>query len=463
MVNATNFSGVGSGIDFGVITDAIIAARSRPLRQLTTKQSELRGRADALRQLNTKLIAFKEATSVLTDRTIATGKSTSSSATTVANATASDTAAVGTINLQVVRLASKLTQASRSYTSAQATVLADGATSATFELRKGGASSGTAITIDSTNNTLTGLRDAINGAKAGITASIIDLTGDGSQQQLVLTSAETGAAGRVELVETTSTGTAASINLRTLNPNSGLTSDLNASLKINGLEITRSSNTVSDAVTGVTLNLQSTGSTDITISNNSATLRSKIDSFVGTFNDLQEFINSQFKADAQGKPTGILASDSILRTVQAELRNAVDAAAPTSGGTFSQFSQIGISRNKEGKLAIDQTLFTDKLRNALSDVQALFSGAAEGNSGLANSIDKIGSGLSDNVTSTISGFDASVTRIDKSIAAQQARLNALRTSLSRQFAIADAAIGQLNGQNTALSNVLKSLEPSTKS
>ena len=454
-----SFSGIGSTIDFSLITDSIINARSRPINLLTARKSDYQGRSDALKQLNAKLIALKDSVSALTDRTVGSGRVASSTDSAIVTATATSAAASNTLGIQVVRLATSLSEASRSYASTESAVLAGSATAAVFELRKGGAATGTPITIDSTNNSLAGLRDTINAAGVGITATIVDVSGDGTGNQLVLNSTETGAAGRIELVETTSTGTGADLNLRSLNPPGGSFADLDSQIKINGLTIARPTNTISDAVSGVTFSLKGAGTSSVTVSSDAGALKSKIAAFVDAFNAVQDFIATQLKPDANGKPTGILANDLTLRVAQQGLRSIVSATSGQNGGAFANLLQIGISRDDTGKLKIDQDTLNDKLKTSFSDVKALFAGSTENETGLATGLLAISDDLSDSALSAISGFKTSIERIDKSIADQQVRLAALRESLTRQFSIADAAIGQLNGQGTTLTGILKSLEP----
>ncbi len=178
-----NFTGLGSNIDFNLIRDSIVAAKMGPVLQLQQRGAVLTSRSDALKQLNGLLATLTNAAEGLTDRTLGSDRSASSSDASIVTATATTAASVGSFSLTVGRLATSLTQASTSLPSVSSPVLAGGAISATFELRMGGASSGTPITIDSTNNSLTGLRDAINNAHTGVTASIVDLAGDGTQNQ----------------------------------------------------------------------------------------------------------------------------------------------------------------------------------------------------------------------------------------------------------------------------------------
>jgi flagellar hook-associated protein 2 len=465
MPNFSNLSGLGSSLDFGALRDAILGERSRPLTKLQQKSADYTKRSNALKDLNSLLATLTSAANDLTDRELGNGRRTESSAATTVSATATATASTGTFNITVTRLATSLTQASRVYAAKTSAVLAGAATSATFELRKGGASSGTEITIDSTNNTLEGLRDEINKANAGVTASIVDVDGSGTQYKLALTSTETGAAGRVQLVETTSTGTEADLNLASTNP-PGATTDfsaLDAQLTINGLTITRASNTISDAITGVTLNLKASGSASVTVSTNTAEISGKVSAFIEAYNAAQDFIANQYKKDDKGRPTGVLANDPTLRTAQEQLRSALRANSTTNGGALTNLTELGIGRDEDDKLKLDTAVLNDKLTNSLGDVKALLAGKTTSDKGLFHTIHDTYDKLSDNITgvvqTAIDGYQTSIKNLDKSIADQLDRLGRLRESLTRQFAIMDAAIGQLNGQSTSLTSILKALDP----
>jgi flagellar hook-associated protein 2 len=459
MASIASFSGLGSGIDFSQLTEAILAEKSRPISQLQSRTTQLGKTNDAFKQLNAKLATLTEAANALTKKDLGTGRLASSSATDKVIPSASTSAATGTYNFSITRLATSLSQASRFYTSANDAVLAGGATSATFELRLGAATTGTAITINSANNSLQGLRDAINAANAGVSATIVDTDGTGTQNKLVLNSTATGAAGRVQLVETSATGTAADLGITSLNP-PGATNDfsaLDALFTVNGLTLTRSSNSVSDVVTGITFNLIDNGSSTIKVTANTGELESKIKAFVNAYNDVQDFIGAQYAKDSTGKPGGLLAGDPTLRTVQAQLRTTLGSSFADNGGTLSNLTQIGIGRDQNGKLTLDSAVLSQALTNSFSDTRALFSGLSASNTGLANKFHNAFKNLSDDVTgvvrNAITGNENSVKALNKSIGEQLARISTLRQSLSRQFAAADAAISQLNSQGTALTNI----------
>ena len=454
-----SFSGLGSGIDFSQLTDSIVAEKSRPISQLQSRGTQITKTNDAFKQLNAKLATLTEAVNTLTSKELGKGRQASSSATNTVIPTATATAATGTFNVDVTRLATNFSQSSRVYASGNDAVLAGAATTATFELRLGDAVTGTAITITSANNSVTGLRDAINAANAGVTATIVDIDGSGTQNKLVLNSTATGAARRVQLVETTATGTEADLTLTALNPPGATNnfSDLDALFTVNGLGLTRASNTVSDAVTGLTFNLLSSGTSTIKVTANTGELENKIKAFVAAYNDVQDFIAGQYTKDAAGRPGGVLAGDATLRSIQSQLRNTVGSSFAENGGTLSNLTQVGIGRDTNGKLTVDNTVLTQSLSSSFTDTRALFSGSSSSNTGLANKFYSTFKGLSDDVTgvvkNAITGNENSIKALNKSIADQLARLSSLRQSLTRQFAAADAAINQLNSQGTSLTNL----------
>jgi flagellar hook-associated protein 2 len=458
-----SFSSVGSGIDFGTIRDAILTQRGRPIAQMQGKANKYNNRIESLKQLNAALAALTTASEALTNRQLGTGRNAVTGDATVVTASATAEANLGNFDLNVTRIATSLTQTSRAYTSKTEPVLAGAATSATFELRKGGAASGVAITVDSTNNTLEGLRDAINkAADAGVTASIVDVTGDGTQQKIVLSSKETGASGRVELVETTATGTGADLNLSSINPPDGDFTKLDASFSINGLTLTRSKNEVTNAVSGISFTLKKAGTAAISITQSSDT-ENKLRGFINAYNAVQEFVSNQYKKDSKSRPTGVLAGDATLRNVQQQLRSVVGAISGDNGGSLNALSQIGVTVSNDGSLTIDSTVFNDRLKTDSESVRALLFGKTESEKGLFQAIHSASKGLSDSVTGSvqtaISGYETSIKNLNEIIASRTENLSRLRDSLTKQFSVADSAIGQLNGQGTALTSIIKSLEP----
>lgn len=463
MASEVTFSGLGSGIDFDVVRDAILASKSRPITLLQGKVNNYSGRIGAFKDLNAAIAALATASDALTNRDLGFGRATNTSDALIATATADAKTTIGQYNLSISRLATSFTQNSRSYASEDTAVLAGGATTATFELRKGGSPTGVAITIDSTNDSLAGLRDAINQADAGITATIVDIDGTGTSNQLVLTSDETGATGRVEIFETTSTGTLADLSLTNLNPPDSDFSKLDASLSINNLNITRSSNTISDAVTGLNLSLKQTGDVNITVSQ-STDIENKLRAFVNAYNAVQDLFGAQYAKDENNRPTGVLAGEATFKFIQRQIAGLVRTEAPNNGGSLTGLSALGITADKTGKLTLDTTVLNERLTANTDDVRSLLFGATDSDTGVFQSIqtivDSIGDEVSGTIQTAIKGYESSIENLNKSINNRLDYISRLRESLTRQFAAADAAIGQLNGQGSALTSIINSLNTS---
>ena len=460
MGNSIGFSGLGSGIDFDLIRNAIISSRSRSVSLLQNKINDYSGRIDALKTLNTGLAGLISTSEALVNRDLGFERSTTTSDATIATASAEANTAVGTYDLDITRLASNLTQTSRSYASEDDTVLVGASTTATFELRLGGASEGTEITIDENNNTLAGLRDAINAADAGVNATIIDVTGDGTGNQLVLTSEETGSAGRVELVETSATGTEADLAITSVNPVSGDFSELDAQFSINGLDITRGSNVVDDAVSGVTLTLKETGSTTVSVVEGTD-IQNRLLNFINQYNKIQDFVEEQYATDDIGRPTGALAGDTTFRSVQQQLRNTLRTVSEDNGGALTTLADIGVNVLEDGRLELDAAVLNERLDANPSDVQALLYGATENDTGIFHAFETTANALGDDITGSvqvaIDGYQTSIESTNATIESRLQYIEQLNQSLIRQFAAADAAIGQLNGQGAALNGIIDSL------
>jgi flagellar hook-associated protein 2 len=408
----------------------------------------------------------------LTDRTLGTGKIASSTNVNALTVTSGAGVGLGNTNVNVIRPATQYTEASQGYAATTTPILNNDAVTGaplptTFVLRKGGTTDLSTFTIDATNNSLVGLKDKINSEAAannlGVSASIVF---NGTQQQLILTSTQTGTAERIQLVETPPVPEAqTALALNTLN--AGVTpgdySVLDASLTVNNLPITRSSNTISDVVPGLTLNIKGAGSSTVQVINNTGPFTDKVSNFVDAYNAVQDFVAAQYKAGEDGRPGGALVGDPTLRSVQQQLRGALQAVSADNGGAFRNLTDVGFGRDDAGKITFDKAIFDQKLTSSFNDVQALFSGQTTSQKGLANSILALTETLSDSVSgsvaSAIKGFTTSIANIDKSLADYNYRLDALRESLTRQFAEVDAAINQMNGQGKSLTSIIDSLKP----
>ena len=242
---------------------------------------------------------------------------------------------------------------------------------ATFT-QDGTAASGT-VTIDSTNNSLQGIRDAINAADIGISASIVN-DGSGSPYRLLLQSSSTGASHSMNI---SVSGDPALAGLLSYDPSgtqelTQLTAAQSAQLSVNGLNLTSGSNTVSDAIQGVTFNLAKIGGTTVTIGQDGSGARSAVQAFVTAYNSLVSTISQVASYNPATKQGGPLLGDSALQMIQAQIRNILGAAIPGSTGGLSTLAQIGISFQQDGTLALNASQLQAALSGGASNVARLF-------------------------------------------------------------------------------------------
>jgi flagellar hook-associated protein 2 len=237
--------------------------------------------------------------------------------------------------------------------------------------------SATTITTGSGVDTLTDLKNSINDAGLGVTASIIT---DASGARLAITSNSSGSAGNF-----TVSSSGGSFDFTQAEAGS------NASLTVNGISISSASNTVTGVISGVTLNLQSASpgtQVTLTVSPDTSSASTAIKQFVTDYNTLIKAVNAQFTYTS-GSGQGVLAQDSTVRTLQTDLLGALDYTSTSGSGssaTTTSLASMGITVNSDGTLSVDSSTLNSALQNNYSEVQNFFQGSAL--NGFANSMDQ---------------------------------------------------------------------------
>ncbi|HET7158187.1 MAG TPA: flagellar filament capping protein FliD, partial [Burkholderiales bacterium] len=237
-------------------------------------------------------------------------------------------------------------------------------------------------------NSLTGIRDAINAAKAGVTAGIVN---DGTGYRLTIASTSTGVANaiRITVVDDDATHTDTSgvsqlaFDARTLSGVTNLTQTVaatNALVVIDGISVSKATNTITDAIEGLTINLlkTNTGSTTtLSAVRDTAGIQASVQSFVKAYNDLLKTITDLTKVDTETKKGSMLTGDATVRDVQNQIRAAFNKALPAAAGGLTSLSDIGITFQKDGTLKLDATKLTAVLNDATKDVSTLFAAVAK--------------------------------------------------------------------------------------
>lgn len=374
-VNLTN-----SALDVGSIVENLIYIERAPVRNMESQVSTLQSKITAYRSLNTKLstladkvntLLFGETEAPLTtpysyserlsESIFARCKVTSSDDDTI-TATASNAMIAGEYSISVSTLAQAKSMASSGFADLTSASLGTG----TFIITTG-TNDPVTLTINSTNNTLTGLRDAINNADAGVTASIIN-DGSATPYRLLLTANETGTANAFTIADNLSGGQALSI--------AQTQAAADAAFVVNGVSVTQSSNTVSEVIDGVTFTLKDTTSGPVTLSveKDLDAIVSAINEMVSAYNAVNSFINSQFTYNSTTETAGVLSGDSTLRRIQSNLQSQLTQTMANRFTDFRVIGQVGLNVNRDGSLSLDEGEFREALSDDFTAVAALFLG-----------------------------------------------------------------------------------------
>lgn len=371
MATITNL-GVGSGLNLSDILDSLSTAEKASLTPISTQQSAYTAKLSAYGTLSSALTTFQTANTALNSADLFSA-TTATSSSSAFSATTSGTVVAGKYNVAVTQLAQAQTLTSAVQTS-NTTALGDSsATSRTLTIKLAdGSSKDISLTTDQTS--LTGMRDAINGASAGVSASIIKVA-DGSYR-LSLTSSKTGEANAVSSISVTGDDTLNNIvgfdstKTDADNPMDVSVAAQDAKLTVNNVEITNSSNTISDALEGITLNLNdtTTGNQTLTVAQDTSKATTAISNFVTAYNTLLDQFNSLTKytavdvgSDTQDSSNGALVGDSTLRGIQTQIKSMLTNSSSSS--TYKTLAQIGITSDPTtGELTLD----SDKLKTELT-------------------------------------------------------------------------------------------------
>jgi flagellar hook-associated protein 2 len=363
--NLLSNGGIGTGLNVQQLVSQKIQADSGPLVLLQNQQTQLNAQTSAWNNLTLDLTSLQSAVNNLTDITGGlNAQQVNSSDGTILTGTANTSAQAAVHNVIVKSLAT-----TASYYTNPATLPATGstpiATSGSFTITAGALTA--SITIDGTNNTLTGLAAAINNSAVGtaVNAGVIQ---DSSGARLTIVSNSSGAPG-----DFTVTDTGNSTGLNFTKPVTGT----NASLTVDGIPISSATNTVTSAIPGVTLKLVAANLSEtvtLNVNPDPAQAATAINQFVTAYNKTIGDINAQYVIDSAGN-TGVLASDSTLAIVQAQLYSAVNA---TGSGNIANLGSIGLNLQNDGTIHVDGPTLANALNSNFGAIQSFFQSTTSG-------------------------------------------------------------------------------------
>ena len=455
--------GIGSGLDTNKLVQDLIAAEREPATQrLDLKQAEYESELSAYGSLKAALDQFSSSLGGLTDLSSLTAPGASSSDPELFTATADESAASGQYDVEVEQLAEAHKVISAGFASDDTAV-------GTGTLDIGVGSDHFSVAVDSDNNTLAGIRDAINGASdnPGVTASIlhVDDGAGGTESKLVLNADEVGSANAISVSVSDDDGNntdasglsqLASGNLTEVKPAQ------DAKVIVDGQTATRSSNSIDDVIDGVTLDLKDAapGTTEtLTLSSDTAGASKAIHGFVKGYNTLMATVKQLSKYDAETGEGGVLLGDSTTRGLESQLRQGL--TNPVADGGFESLAEIGITTNRDGTLGIDETTLDNALANDFDDVAKLFAG----DDGVANRMETTADAYLKNdgiLENRTEGIESSLASIEEQREDLERRLQTLEQRYTAQFTAMDQAVARYQSTEEYLDGALANL-PGTSS
>jgi flagellar hook-associated protein 2 len=452
-----SFGGLASGLDTQAIISALVAVERRPISALETKKTSLNKQKSLFGDLGSLLDKLTKAAKDLKRTTDFLAMKVASDDEDVVAAQASSTAAPGTHTVRVLSLASAQVNAHTGSSSATH----DYGDNATMQITVG---SDTRF-ISVGDATLANIASAINEEDDfGVHAEVVDTgntaNGGANRYQLVLRGTETGTENAFTLAYDDG-GAAFEALIADLNANPNpRTAATNAQIQLNGgVVIQRATNTITDAITGVTLDLKSVPSPNkdvtITVSTDAEETSKKVQAFVDAYNSTLDFFAAQGELDAEGKAKSALFGDVTLRSIRSNLRRIVGGSVPGTGNeSYQMLSQLGIKADTQGKLTFTRSTFEEALADDEQAVAAVFTHATSGIAqGIEAQLDLYTDGVDGLLKTRRDGFDRQVKNTQGRIDQAERRLVVYQKQLEQKYANLESLLTRLQSQGSSFSNI----------
>ncbi len=371
--------GLNSSFDSANVIERLVELQQRPIDLTRAKQAIDQQKLETYDDLLNRLQTFKATVNTINteNRFVETqgffNNSDTSAVNDVVTINTTSTATSGTFSFDVVQLAKESKVVSQGFSDIGAT-LGSGLLSGFVDITVG--ETITRVKLDESSNTVDGLRLAINNSGAEVRATFLDDGDPDAPIKLIVSGTKTGVENSVSISvsQTGLPGAGGEVKLFDFTETQAAQDAL---LRVDGIEVVKSSNTVTDAIPGAILTLLGPGEGTLTLSSDISEIKEKINDFVEGFNDLMLFINDQLTLDETTQTTGILFGSFTVQNLQSNLRDAVSRQVQGVEGQFQFLSQIGIRTQSDGTLTIDDSTLTDALSSDIQNVTRLFASKGE--------------------------------------------------------------------------------------
>ncbi|MES2229620.1 MAG: flagellar filament capping protein FliD [Pseudomonadota bacterium] len=475
-------AGIGSGLDVNSIITSLMAVEKQPLTKLQTVASTMQTKLSAFGQMQSFVSSFRDAAAQLQTASNYAITTATSSDTTAVGATSTTTAIPGSYAVSVTALASTQSTVSAS---GQFTAGTDAVGTGSITISLGTWSAGQAgftpktgstdvvIPVGASENTLAGIRDKINAANAGVSATLVT---DANGARLALQSSATGASNgfRVSVTDDDGNNTdALGLSRLAFDPPSstvGTTltqSAVNTKASINGIAVETTGSTLTNVVDGMTFNLGKVTTAPVTVSvtRNTDSVKSLVTGFVASYNALASFLSSATSYDASTKTAALLQGDATTTGLQNQLRSMVGGAGKASA-VFGTLSDIGLEFQKDGRLKVNDSKLTaalaklPELTKAMTNVDL----TTPANNGFGKTLTSWADGL----LSTNGSLNGKTKSIQSQIASNQKdqdhlndRLTAIEARIRAQYTALDATMSNANALSKYVTQQITTWNKST--
>jgi len=448
-------TGIGSGLDIAGIVQGLVQAEGQPVEsRIVQQEARAQAKLSAFGSLKAALADFRDKLEVMKTPEKFLARKAASSDEESFTVSVDTTAVPARYSLEIVQLAQAQKLTSGAFTDSSAVV-----GTGTLTIAVGALSMDLEIGTD--NQTLSGVRDAINSANdnPGVAATIVNAD---AGSYLVLTSEKSGVSNAITVTQSGGDG---GLNSLEYDPANGLTSltesiaAQDALVRIDGFDVMSENNSITGAVDGVTISLLAESGGDVeelTVENDESAVRQLIDDFVSSYNELIKTLDAITDYDAENEIAAPLIGDATIRGIRDQIRRELSSAVGDIDAPFSTLAEVGIEVQLDGSLEVDDTV----LGNVLADDFFKFGQLFSTTDGFGVRLFDLADGFlrSDGIIETRTrGLEVQMESLADDQESLDERLSALETRLLRQFNALDSLLAQLSSTSSFLTQQLNSL------
>ncbi len=468
-------NGRPSGLPTDIVDQLVQVKQYQLLTPIQDEINKVSQEKDTYSSLDSQLVNFYKAVSALKDNEDFDVYSTSVADSSIVSATASSDAHSGTYNIDVLNIAkahnlligvddgNSTTGVTLGISDPNdASLIQDGVTLSFYHNGKE-----YSYTTDS-DTTLSSLAEAINKDDNGVYASVINIGDDTNPQYILSLKTEDTGTGTHQITQDAG-GTTLGVNLsdtlyagQTTEQETAQAGE-DAQLTVDGVTYSRSSNEISDVIEGVTLNLQGTGSTTISVENDLSSITQLVQNMVTTYNAFDKFMDDNASYDPDTKKAGPLLGDSIARTIQNNIRSIL--ASPVTGtesNAYQYLSQVGITFNEDGTLDFDSSKFQQALEDHFNDVKALFTGDNGIATQLANALSSYTDASNGIIPTTINNIEKKIEDLNEQYQDAQQEVQDYEERMVKKYSALEQAVIKYKSIQQTLESYIEIWKANTK-